>query len=111
MLKRLLSQIVVFSLALTLVTACSSAGKKDCKLLLEAKEVYLSSEFAIIDTFKKLEENQLVFQEPKIREYVLNYLDETKLLIAQVNEPDDIENLQVINKTFFNNIDIYCNSL
>ena len=39
-LKRLLGQLVVVSLALSLVTACSRAVKKDCKLLFEAKVMF-----------------------------------------------------------------------
>ena len=93
MLKRLLGQIVVVSLALTLVTACSSGTKKDCKLLLEAKDA-LSADYRKLTPEAQamqaspysittesvqvyilgLSSIQLLLQEPKLQEYTKDYL-------------------------------------
>jgi hypothetical protein len=82
--KRLLGQIVVVSLALSSLTACSSAGNKDCKILREAREILVAgsassnltySGESMTNYYSKIEESQLLFEEPKVREQVLNYLD------------------------------------
>jgi len=118
----LLSQIVVVSLALTLVTACSSAGKKDCKLLLEAKEVFktdysdLTLEAQAMQTaryaigFKNVElyilqlnSIQFLLQEPKLQEYTNDYLKDI--------ESYPREKKPIKTSYFVNAVDIYCNSL
>jgi len=117
-LKRLLPQLIVVILALSTVTACSSSGKKDCKLLLEAKEVFKTnyndltpeaqatqtSPYAI--TFMNVESYilqlksiQLLLNEPKLREYVRDFL----------NGIEGIPTQETAN--FVNGIDIYCDSL
>ena len=118
MLKRLLPQLIVVILALSTVTACSSSGKKDCKLLLEAKEVFKTnyndltpeaqatqtSPYAI--TFMNVESYilqlksiQLLLNDPKLREYVRDFL----------NGIEGIPTQETAN--FVNGIDIYCDSL
>ncbi len=90
MFKRLLGQIVVVGLALSLVTACSSGssvGKEDCKLLLEAEELFsadyesLTKEDQATQAYvyiSQLYAIQPLLQEPELQEFVNNFLKEAE---------------------------------
>jgi len=124
-LKRLLGQIVVVSLALTLVTACSSAGKKDCGILLGAKEIlkpetdagsYNFTESSILRYVTKLQESQLLIQEPNLQRFVSEYLSDNEV-IFKITIASELDNqmavgaLKRVNEKFVKSVDIYCDSL
>jgi hypothetical protein len=122
-LKRLIGWLIVAILASTLITSCASTGSKDCKILLEAKErlnyeldsennledsIYTSDSLA--DYFLTLQENQLVFQEPKVREHVLDFISDIDTLLTKPNDRVFINWSEETNR-FVNRIDNFCNSL
>jgi type IV pilus biogenesis protein CpaD/CtpE len=123
--KRLLVQVVVVGLALSLVTACSSAGKKDCGILLEAKEIlkpetdagsYNFTESSILRYVSKLQESQLLFQEPNLQRFISEYLSDNEV-IFKITISSELENqmavgaLKRVNEKFVKSVDTYCNSL
>jgi type IV pilus biogenesis protein CpaD/CtpE len=124
-LKRLLPQLIVVILALSTVTACSSSGKKDCGILLEAKEIlkpetdsgsYNFTESSILRYVSKLQENQLLFQEPNLQRFVSEYLSDNEV-IFKITISSELENqmavsaLKRVNEKFVKSVDIYCKSL
>jgi len=88
--KRLLGQIVVVGLALSLVTACSSGssvGKEDCKLLLEAEDLFsadyesLTKEDQATQAYVYISQLYIIqplLQEPELQEFVNNFLKEAE---------------------------------
>ena len=118
----MIGQVVVVGLALSLVTACTSAGKKDCKLLLEAKDAFSANYRSLTPEAQAMQASpysigrdsvqvyilqlnsiQLLLQEPKLQEYVNDYLKDIETYPLE----------KVLTKTtyFVNAVDIYCKSL
>ena len=121
----MLGQIVVVSLALSSLTACSSAGNKDCGILLEAKEIlkpetdagsYNFTESSILRYVSKLQESQLLFQEPNLQRFVSEYLSDNEV-IFKITIASELDNqmavgaLKRVNEKFVKSVDIYCESL
>jgi len=121
--KRSVGWLIVAILASSLITSCSSAGNKDCKILFEAKESlilepkwsdYVERSYTLDsmdDYYSTLQENQLVFGEPKVREHVLDYINEVDNVVFK--QPDFAIPISwsIETKSFVKRIDNYCNSL
>jgi hypothetical protein len=123
---------IVAILASSLLTSCSSAnnevsagnkgsaGNKDCEILLQAKKLLMPSApeweslnydgSSVSNYYSKIEESQLIFDEPKVREAVSGYLNNMNLS----NEiPAQLWVLEwdLATNSFVKMIDNYCNSL
>jgi hypothetical protein len=105
-LKRLIGQVVVVGLALSLVTACSSASKKDCNLLYKSLEVMSGTyKGEGLDPFvTKISLNQSQIRDPKLQGYVKDYLEVVKA------EPSVFKKMN-ITAIFLDEFDNYCKSL
>ena len=117
---------IVAILASSLITSCSStsneasvgnkasAGNKDCEILLEANKILPRDNSTLTlgnlsDYYSKIEESQLLFDEPRVREAVSEYLDSMNVSEDEVTFVD--EEWRRVTKSFAKKIDIYCNSL
>jgi hypothetical protein len=111
---------IVAILASSLITSCSStsneasAGNKDCEILLEANKILPRDNSTLTlgtlsDYYSKIEESQLLFDEPRVREAISEYLDSMNVSEDEVAFVD--EEWRRVTKSFANKIDIYCNSL
>ena len=106
MIKRSIGWFIVAIWASSLITSCSSTGNKDCKILQKAKESLVPSTYY----YSKIEESQLLFEEPKVREAVSEYL-------YQMNNTNGILSdllpgyWEGTTASFVKKIDNYCNSL